>query len=271
MSIVQKNAYSPGRDLSNLSINVDANRVTDDKSFITINFGTTPATVTVKQGSLIEANGNLYTIESSDEIFQMAAAGHNFITFDGTTFTSQATIGIYNPLKGGYYTGTARVLGWYIDQTDDIFYRYKLVSDVKEVGQRDMAYTSDGDITAIGDLISTGLLTDNVSYRTRIEDIGVWDMSAATGVGTIDVTISPTITANLIRSVTGVLIDDAGTVIYPISVGSGWTNVTTPDGEVWIELVTSALVRLKRQLTGFFDSAQFNGGSNRGWITIHYI
>lgn len=121
MAIVQKNLYTPGQNLNNQAENIDLNRVADDKSFITVNFGTSPATVTIKAGSLIEVNGNQYAIETADEVFQMSNASHNYITFNGTTFASAASIGTFDSLKAGYYTGTARTLKWHIDQTNSTY------------------------------------------------------------------------------------------------------------------------------------------------------
>lgn len=118
MAIEQTNVYSTNQNITNLAINVDYDRLEIDQSIIEVNFGTTPATVTVKVGSLIEVNGNRYRIITADETFQMSNATHNYITFDGTTFGSAATAGIFDPQKQGYYqaSNTDRTLKWYIDQ-----------------------------------------------------------------------------------------------------------------------------------------------------------
>jgi hypothetical protein len=117
--IVQKNLYAVARNLNNLCLNVDANRLGDDNTFISVQYnGTNPAIVTVKVGSSVEVNGNLYTIEVADEVFTMANRDHKYIIFDGTTFSSASTRGTENPLKCGWYQSDLvnRTLKWKIDQ-----------------------------------------------------------------------------------------------------------------------------------------------------------
>ena len=119
--IVQKNLYLPGQDLTNLAQNVDYNRYQDFKGTITVNFGTVPATVTVKVGTILEVNGNLYAIETADYVFQMDNATHNYLTFTdnpAVDFGSAAAIGTYTAAKQGYYQAgnLIRTLPFYIDQ-----------------------------------------------------------------------------------------------------------------------------------------------------------
>ena len=121
--IVQKNLYLPGQDLTNLAQNVDYNRYQDFKGNITVNFGTVPATVTVKVGTILEVNGNLYAIETADYVFSMDNATHNYLTFTdnpGIDFGSAAAIGTYTAAKQGYYQAgnLIRTLPFYIDQTN---------------------------------------------------------------------------------------------------------------------------------------------------------
>lgn len=117
----------PAQNLSNMGENVDLNALSDDKTQITVNFGTSPATVTIKVGSIIEVNGSRYKITGSDESFQMSNATHNYITFTdspGTTFGSAASIGTYTADKQGFYQAgnLIRTLKWYIDQVEDTYY-----------------------------------------------------------------------------------------------------------------------------------------------------
>ena len=122
MAIIQKNLYLPGQDLTNLAQNVDYNRYQDFKGTITVNFGTVPATVTVKVGTILEVNGNLYAIETADYVFSMDNATHNYLTFTdnpGVDFGSAAAIGTYSAAKQGYYQAgnLIRTLPFYINQT----------------------------------------------------------------------------------------------------------------------------------------------------------
>lgn len=127
MAIVKINNYSPGNNLSSLSLNVDYNRLGEDKSQITVNFGTTPATVTIKRGSIFECNGNRYLINGSDYSFQMSNAAHNYMTFTDNpseTFGSASSIGTYNAEKLGYYQADnlTRTLKFFIDQTAEDYF-----------------------------------------------------------------------------------------------------------------------------------------------------
>lgn len=141
MAIVKRNNYLPGQNLTNLSENVDLNRVGDDKTFISVDYGTSPATVTIEAGSIIEANGAVYDI-TSDEIFQMTSTSHLYIIFDGTAFSSAATIGTERPDKGGFYQSdnTSRTLKFIIDQTNS---RTSLDSVVLFNSADDLSITTD--------------------------------------------------------------------------------------------------------------------------------
>lgn len=126
MTIQQRNLYLPAQNLSNLSVNVDDNRLGNDQTDITVDFTTSPATVTVKQGSVIEVNGNSYVIDTADEVFQMTNATDNYITFTdnpSTAFGSASGVGTFDSQKQGYYQAgnTTRTLRWYIDQTKELY------------------------------------------------------------------------------------------------------------------------------------------------------
>jgi hypothetical protein len=106
---------------------MDLSRLGVDKTNITVNYATVPATVTIKEGSIIEVNGNLYTIEGADYSFQMANATHNYITFTdnpAVAFSSAAARGTYQDDKHGFYQvgNLVRTLQWYIDQTNSLSY-----------------------------------------------------------------------------------------------------------------------------------------------------
>ncbi len=118
MAITQQNLYIPGFDISSIAKNIDYDRLGVDKSVISVDYSVSPAVVTVKKGSIIEANGDTYLIDN-DEVFAMANAAHNYITFDGTTFSSAATIGTWSTIKQGYYNGTVKTLRHYINQSNE--------------------------------------------------------------------------------------------------------------------------------------------------------
>ena len=127
MAIIKINNYTPGKNLTSLALNVDYNRLGEDKSQITVNFGTVPATVTIKRGSIFECNGNRYLINGADYSFQMANATHNYITFTDNpaiSFGSAAAIGTYDAEKLGHYQADnlTRTLKFYIDQTAEDYF-----------------------------------------------------------------------------------------------------------------------------------------------------
>ncbi len=120
MSILKVNTYLTDRNITNMALNVDYDRLGEDKIDISINNATTPATITIKNGSIIECNGNRYLIDA-DYSFQMSNANHNYLTFTDNpaiAFSSVATIGIFDVEKQGYYQigNLIRTLKYYIDQ-----------------------------------------------------------------------------------------------------------------------------------------------------------
>lgn len=123
MSIIKVNTYLADRNITNMAVNVDYNRLGEDKTQISVNYGTTPATVTIKNGSIIECNGNRYLI-NADYSFQMANAAHNYLTFTDNpaiAFSSAAAIGTFDAEKQGYYQADnlTRTLKFYIDQSGE--------------------------------------------------------------------------------------------------------------------------------------------------------
>jgi len=107
MAIVKYNNYMPGFSVSNLQGNHDYDRLGIDQSDITVDYTVSPAEVTVHDGSVIEANGDTYLI-NGDEVFTMANAAHDYITFNGTAFSSAATVGTFDQVKNGYYNGLVK-------------------------------------------------------------------------------------------------------------------------------------------------------------------
>lgn len=118
MSIDKYNNYIPSQDVVNLSNNVPLDIRGKDKTSISVNFGTSPATVTILKGSLIEHNDDFYLV-NADYFFQMLNVNHNYLIFNGSSFSSAATIGTFDALKQGYYNGNDRTLKYFIDQTHE--------------------------------------------------------------------------------------------------------------------------------------------------------
>ena len=164
MAIEQLNSYMPGQNLNNLANNVDYNRLGDDKTLIEADFSGSPAEITVKIGSLWEVNGNLYTIDTADEVFTMDNAAHNYITFnEATEFGSAATAGTWDAEKQGFYQadGVTRTLCWYIDQTDEYTRRNLtlLIGNGEDVTAED--FYIENNLTANALTVETDLQVDN--------------------------------------------------------------------------------------------------------------
>lgn len=127
MAITQLNQYSTSQNIANLANNVDYNRIGEDLTYITVNFTTN--VVSIKVGSMIEANGNLYVVQTADYTIG-SATGVQYIHFSGTAFTLSTDKGVYDEAKGGYYdtaTGLKRVLKWVVDSTnEDVLSNYNI-------------------------------------------------------------------------------------------------------------------------------------------------
>lgn len=124
MTIKNIGNFKADKNLTELAQNVDYNRLGSQDFYITVNYGTTPATVTVKAGSIFECNGNRYEA-TIDEPFQMSNASHNYLTFTDNpvkSFGSTDERGAFSIGKNGYYLSDnkTRVLDMYIDQSGEV-------------------------------------------------------------------------------------------------------------------------------------------------------
>ncbi len=104
----------------------------------------------------------------------------------------------------------------------------------------------------------------NIRYRTRIVDIGVWNMDVTTN-------------KNVVHGLTFTNILFAGAIIYD----NTYTNHslinrgvlhsdTTPQG--FVDRINNANIKLSRLTGGFFDSVDYNNAlMNRGKVFIIYL
>lgn len=120
MSIKNIGTFKTDKDLTLMGLNVDYERLGDQDFKFSVNYTTTPATVTVKDGSIWECNGNRYQADG-DYTFQLDNANDTYIEFTDnglTSFSSGTNRGTYSIEKNGYYTNNnkTRVLDVYIDQ-----------------------------------------------------------------------------------------------------------------------------------------------------------
>jgi hypothetical protein len=125
--------------------------------------------------------------------------------------------------------------------------------------------------TMTGALVVPGVNTDNAIIKTKIINIGVWNMDAngSTSVphGLPDHT--------KIRSVEATIIVDGGTAYYDLKstfIGGGGPGMIKHGGG--IVFTAGGNITLHRVIDtdgGLFDNSGFSGSGNRGYIVIQYI
>lgn len=120
-------------------------------------------------------------------------------------------------------------------------------------------------VAANGDVqFTNGIATGgNSTYlKTKIMDIGDWDMDATT-----QIQVAHGLTAANIRSVRAMIRHDDSTVVFPIHYASETDGLASG----WVTL-NSTYIQLARRAGGAFDQITFNATSyNRGWIIIEYV
>jgi|GEM_PF-6355026 len=193
MAIVKVNDYEQGiQDISNLAENVDNLRLGVDLTWVE----KISTTYYVKQGSIIELNGDTYVVQDSDEIITGSAL--KYIYFNGSSFSFSATVPVLDSTKLGYYNGSNRAIRWvqdagsvFIDEKNDIY----IVGDL----------FVDGDINATG-IESVGRpTTKNVAIPasstsiTADVDVGFLEFQGVT-ITNIDSTPSGTATLAVLVS-----------------------------------------------------------------------
>ncbi|MCK5605893.1 hypothetical protein KAR91_28610 [Candidatus Pacearchaeota archaeon] len=110
-----------------------------------------------------------------------------------------------------------------------------------------------------------GIQTDGSNtLKTKIIDIGDWDMDA-----TANVNIAHGLTYANIRSVQTIVRDDADLIKSVLT--SGLID-TAAEVQGYSDQITPTNVKLNRKTGGFYDNVSYDSTSyNRGWITITYI
>ena len=92
----------------------------------------------------------------------------------------------------------------------------------------------------------------------KVIEIGDWNMDS-----TANVLVAHGVSWDKIRSISGIIRNDADTFRYPLDY-----SITAPAGRC---LLDSTYLRIARTPSGTFDSTDFDStGYNRGWITIQY-
>jgi hypothetical protein len=120
MAITKQNTYEIGvnNDISNLSVNVDRNRLGEDKIILEVS----GSDLLIKVGSLIEANGSLWAVDTSDISITLA---DGYLVFDDAVPEFKiidAETAELDPTRAGFYrpapNDTEKVTRWDISGTD---------------------------------------------------------------------------------------------------------------------------------------------------------
>lgn len=119
------------------------------------------------------------------------------------------------------------------------------------------------------DSVTFSSVNTGTALKTKIVDIGDWDMST-----TPDITVAHGLTASKIRSITGVIRNDDDDWYTPINTDNvladdGATGSSTSDG---IKVRKYDSVNISLRTSTSFESVYYNATSfNRGWLMITYI
>jgi hypothetical protein len=219
--------------------------------FTLTNWDATTTIPEIASGSIIEVGGSFYQADSNTALTPEAG-----IT-DGTVHIKLVPAGggasvVPTLTNDSIPAWSANKAGWY--DSDDKFLPY-------EMTKAGAVYTSKVEYTT-QEKITKGVITDNVFLKTRVIEIGDWNMVSTTSVviahGLVDYT--------KVRSVSVIVRTDDdslyrnllsfNTTALPLAQtqGLGSTNITL------------------NRTAGLFDFGTFYSATsyNRGWITITY-
>ncbi|MCK5149655.1 hypothetical protein KAJ87_01905 [Candidatus Pacearchaeota archaeon] len=170
-----------------------------------------------------------------------------------------------------------------INFSNRLFYTLIVIGVLAVVGVGVYAYNSGGPASVVGHsaeeldlsggvdgvaVFNDGIKTDNIVLKTKVIEIGDWNMVSSFGSG-VDHGLG--VNYFKIRSIDVIIRDDANTRIYPILLGD--SVELTKGGSIGD--TTSNRILISRFTGGFFensnfDSEEYDDPYNRGWITITY-
>lgn len=268
---------------------------------VTITNYTTDLVTAITNGSKIEISGELYEFTSTTiSGFSAIANGtQTYIKFvpagDECTVEYTTTAPTWSDEKQGWYgTGASANHRYLFDiykagatsyenkskrpvKSDNRERRFGYIGEIEEIDNITQIASID-DITTI-DQIDTITTIDDITnafnanggidiggngtvIKKKNINIGDWNMDS-----TLSVSVNHGLTFDNILSVTVIIINDAGSSLYPIDFINVGTS-TVPSGS-WS--INTTQVILRRSGTEFFDNAAFDSTSyNRGFIYIVY-
>jgi hypothetical protein len=237
--------------------------------------------IMIGQGAAITAT----TVVVSDSVGIGGAPAHSFHNQEGASLLGDVwpTAGIgatgqrvamMAPTEDGYLILANNASGTGVDRGGQLWLGARgttATADVavaKIIGARESAVSGNKStylsflISDSGGSFTEALRLDSTSSKTKVIDIGDWDMDATSAI-----TVAHGLTLANIRSVTALVRDDAGTKFHMLTPAYALSAV---DGNI-IE-IDATNVSLSRTAAGYYDSVAFDSTSyNRGWITITYI
>jgi hypothetical protein len=190
---------------------------------------------------------------ASASALPLGVDGDYFDVTGTTTITSISSVGIGNVIKL-HFDGAVTLTHH--------------ATDLVLPGGADITTAAGDEIEFIEYASGDWRLTNYIPYlptlKTKIIDIGDWDMDA-----TATVNIAHGLTMTNIRVMEAFIQSDGSAGVYPLN---RVLNPTTPTLQGSVSVADSTNITLHRTTGGIFDSINFDATSfNRGWITIIYI
>lgn len=115
--------------------------------------------------------------------------------------------------------------------------------------------------SSAGVSVPSGIKTDNVILKTKVIELGTWNM-----VSTNTISVTHGLDFSKIRGIHVTVQDDANTELYSTPTAG---DVLESTSRINIRSISSTIIRISVS-GGFFNSTDFDGGGNRGWVTIIY-
>jgi len=222
---------------------------------------TTTTVPQIAQGVYLRHAGVLYIVDTAafdiatgdlsgagSYYVKLTTSGDSLAVSWEDTLTSYAWSIAYQ----GYYNGTSQLLPYkVVYATAPTYTKYSIIN------MKDSVWNF---VSSSG--VFDGINTDNATLKTKIVEIGDWNMDS-----TDSKVVAHGLTSANIRSI-DIMIRNDGTGI------ARFDSFTVAGADILSQFVTidATNVTMVRDTDGYFDDATHNSTSyNRGWITIVYV
>jgi len=219
----------------------------------------------ITEGSIIEVGGSFYQADADTALTPEGGIANGTVHIKLVPAGGGASV-VPTLTNDSIPAWDGNKAGWY--DSDDKFLPFEMVkaSAVYTLkGEYKDQQLSDTLFVSTAGVYSKGIKTDTTAFKTKVIEIGSWDMDT---VGSKNVAhgISD---YTKIRSINAIIRNDADTLLYPINTVGG-SSGTEPQGNAWA-VNNSGSVLLMKVVSGVFDNTSFNDSViNRGWLTIVY-